>query len=360
MKSLTAPGKYYQGRHILRNLSKYIKPFGTDFTVMLGPSTKDFMEPIIQTALEGTCRVRFACFGGESTAEEAQRIGKLVQEHKSHGLIGAGGGKVLDTAKKAADMQQCPLILIPTSAASDAPCSAMSVVYDEEGRFAAAEKMKRNPDVVLVDTQIILEASEKSLAAGIGDAFATYYEARACRASGTTNSEDNMGTETAFALTKLCKELLLQYGEDAWNAVRKKQYCEALENCVEANIYLSGVGFENNGCAISHGVYNGMSAVLVPFPVSHGVGVAYGTLVQLQAEKASKEEWQEAVNFYKKVKLPLCLEDLGIDAKDETLLKEISQAVCEASPLVKHMPFKVTPDLILEAMVNVEKEHDQE
>jgi glycerol dehydrogenase len=50
-------------------------------------------------------------------------------------IVGAGGGKVLDTARAVAADLELPVVNCPTVASSDAPCSALSVIYTEEGVF---------------------------------------------------------------------------------------------------------------------------------------------------------------------------------------------------------------------------------
>ena len=61
----------------------------------------------------------------------------------------------------------------PTIASTDAPCSALSVIYTDEGEFDSYLMLPRNPNMVIVDTQIVAGAPARLLAAGIGDALAT-------------------------------------------------------------------------------------------------------------------------------------------------------------------------------------------
>jgi glycerol dehydrogenase len=220
--------------------------------------------------------------------------------------------------------------------------------------------MKKNPDMVIVDTNVIANAPVRLLVAGMGDAFATYYEARACHQSGTTNYTGGRHTEAAFALAKLCNDILLEYGVEAKQSVEKKEWSEALEKVVEANILLSGVGFENNGCAIAHAIYNGMTAAIKPFPIMHGEGVAFGTIVQLVTEymvnnQWNDEEFKEVLNFYVSVGLPYSFENLGIDSPSDQLLMEISEATCSSGPNAHKMPFEVTPQVIYESLLRVNK-----
>ena len=119
-----------------------------------------------------------ARFNGECCRKEIDRLGHELQAHGCRGVIGVGGGKTLDTAKAVAHYQQLPVVLIPTIASTDAPTSALSVLYTEQGEFAEYLIYPRNPDMVVMDSAIIAKAPVRLLVAGMGDALSTYFEAR--------------------------------------------------------------------------------------------------------------------------------------------------------------------------------------
>lgn len=114
-------------------------------------------------------------------------------------VIGIGGGKTLDTAKVVSYYAHLPVIIVPTVASSDAPCSRLSVIYTESGAFEQYLPLTANPDIVIMDTEIIAKAPVRFLMAGIGDALATYYEASACEkrlmeaATASCAENDTMG-----------------------------------------------------------------------------------------------------------------------------------------------------------------------
>jgi glycerol dehydrogenase len=50
-------------------------------------------------------------------------------------VIGFGGGKLLDMAKLAAHELSVPVVICPSLASTDAPCTALSVIYKDNGDF---------------------------------------------------------------------------------------------------------------------------------------------------------------------------------------------------------------------------------
>src|SRR5262249_34942931 len=126
-------------------------------------------------------------FGGECSLAEIERVTSAARQHRAQVILGAGGGKGLDTARAAAADLDVPGGACPTVASSDAPCSALSVLYTEEGVFHQYRFYRKNPELVLVDTQVIAQGPPRLLVAGMGDALATWFEARTCGAGHVRN-----------------------------------------------------------------------------------------------------------------------------------------------------------------------------
>ena len=354
MVTLSSPGKYLQGKGIIKSLHNEIKGLGLRYIILIDKYVHSVVEKKLEEGLsQAGDNYEYLFHNGESTQEEANRIKKIVLKEGHNVIIGVGGGKVLDTAKLVADDLNMPLVIVPTIASSDAPCSAMSVIYDNNGTFIVSKRMKKNPDIVIVDSSFIVEAPSRYLVAGMGDAFATFYEARACHRSGAKNFSGGTASTASYAMAKLCKNLLLKYGVEAKRDVDSKRHSMAVEKIIEANIYLSGVGFENNGCAIAHAIYSGMTSVIKNFPSMHGEAVAYGTIVQLVAEGMFRKRGVgllEAVTFYRNVGLPLSYKDLGLKFPDDNTLHMIAEATCTKSRNAFNMPFEVTPEVIYRAL----------
>ena len=124
------------------------------------------------------CDVVFDYFNGECCNSEIDRLVNIVKENHCDLTIGIGGGKIFDTAKAVAYYAGTPVFICPTIASTDAPCSALSVVYTEEGVFEKYLFLPANPNLVLMDTDIIVKSPVRLTVAGMGDALATYFRGK--------------------------------------------------------------------------------------------------------------------------------------------------------------------------------------
>ena len=205
------------------------------------------------TALEASqFKVNRAVFGGEASREEIDRLSLIGKDNSADFVIALGGGKTIDTAKTVADGLALQVTVVPTTASTDAPCSALSVLYRPSGEFHCYTFFDKNPTIVLVDTTVVSRAPPRFLAAGMGDAIATNVEARRCMNS--TNFGGGLQTEVSSAICQKCEEILFKYGKQAYEANKAHAVTPALEAVVEANTLLSGLGFESGGLAAAHAV----------------------------------------------------------------------------------------------------------
>lgn len=355
LKTVTSPGKYVQGNGELKNLKNYTKDLGKSFYVIASPNGIKRTKPILDESFKGEdIKLTFEAFNGECCKSEINRLREGVKNNKCDVIVGIGGGKIFDTAKAVAYYENKPVVIIPTIASTDAPCSALSVIYTEEGVFSEYLLLPRNPDLVLVDTGIVAKAPVRLLVAGMGDALATYFEARACKRSNASNMSGGKTTKAAYALAELCYNTLIEDGLKAKVAVERGVCTQAVENVIEANTYLSGIGFESGGLAGAHAIHNGFTVLEECHHLYHGEKVAFGTLVQLVLENAPDQEIDEVINFCIDVGLPVTLEDMGIAEIKEEDLMEVAEASCAEGETIHNMPFKVTPQDVYSAIIGAD------
>ena len=171
-------------------------------------------------------------------------------------------------------------------ASTDAPCSALSVIYTETGEFEEYRFFPRNPDLVLVDSQIVANAPVSLLIAGVGDALATWLEARATPGRTPRRWPAGCRPLTGTALAELSWDVLWENALPAIDAVKDHLVTPAVEKVIEANTLLSGLGFESGGLAAAHAIHNGLTAVGATHGLAHGQKVNIGSVTQLVLEGA--------------------------------------------------------------------------
>lgn len=346
---IASPSRYIQEKGLFKQLASHISTLGTHPVILVDKNIIPFVMPAIEASLlNAHMTFEVLEFSGECCMTAIHSVCERLNACNGDILLGVGGGKTLDTAKAAAHFSKKSLAILPTVASSDAPCSSLSVIYHENGVLDRYLYLDKSPDMVLVDSEVICNAPARLLAAGMGDALSTYFEARACIQSNAQNSFHAHPTHAVLALSKACYDTLLVNGVAALQDVREKYCSKAVEAIIEANIYLSGIGFESGGMAAAHAIAYAFSAVSASHPNMHGETVALGTIAQLALEyrnhptAAALEELQTVKTFCQRVGLPCSLSDLGIEHPSEQELTLIATAACHADRTMSHMPFDVT------------------
>jgi len=355
-KVLISPSRYVQGENELGNLGQFVSSFGKSALLIAHKDDLARVQKTIDTALTQTPFViTYGDFKGECTIKEIERLREICSENDCKVIIGLGGGKALDTAKAVSHFEGRPVIVVPTIASTDAPCSSLAVIYTEQGTFDQYMFFKKNPDLVLADTAIIARAPTRFLVAGMGDALSTYFEARSCQRSFANNIPGGKSTMAALAVARLCYETLLEDSVKAKAACDANVVTTALENIVEANILLSGLGFESSGLAAAHAIHNGLTVLDETHHFFHGEKVAFGTIVHLVLENAPTSELNTVIAYCKSVGLPTCLKDLGITEVTAEKIMAVAKGATAEGETIHNMPFPVTAENVFAAILAADK-----
>jgi glycerol dehydrogenase len=350
----SSPSRYTQGRNATHSLGREMIGLGLQGPALIvaGRSAITLLtEAWKHTMSEASLAYRVLSFGGECSIGEVERIKSAAREQKSRVIVGAGGGKVLDAARAAASDLHLPVVNCPTVASSDSPCSALSVMYTDEGVFHEYRIYGKNPELVLVDTSVIAQGPPRFLVAGMGDALATWFEAKTCADGRAKNMRGGASTQTALALAELCYRTLLADGAEALRAIRCQVVTPALERLVEANTLLSGLGFESSGLAAAHAVHNGLTAAPPTHAFMHGEKVAFGLLVQLVLEGQPRDVLERVLGFATEVGLPVTLAEVGLADAPRDLLKQVAVRATAKGETIHNEPFEVRPEMVLDALL---------
>lgn len=351
-KILISPGKYVQGPGEMKKLGEYAQAYGKKALVLISEGGHKRIGDLLEESFENSsCELQFVYFHGECSKVEIQRLQEVMKQENCDVVIGIGGGKIFDTAKAVAYYEHTPVLICPTIASTDAPCSALSVIYSEEGVFEEYLFLPANPNMVLMDTDIITNSPVRLTMAGIGDALATYFEARACRNSNASTCAGGTSGEAAMALARLCYDTLMEEGVKAKLALEAKACTPAVEKIIEANTLLSGIGFESGGLAGAHAIHNGFTVLEECHHMYHGEKVAFGTITQLVLENVEASELQDIIEFCIELDLPVTLQQLGIQEVTKEKIMAVATAACAETDTLHNMPFTVTPQSVYAAIM---------
>jgi len=354
MKSiLIAPRRYVQGRDVLREAGRYVAMLGKKALILWSPRIQSVIGPTLLPSLKeaGVDAVEVQ-FQGETTKAEAARVAKIARETGAQVILGAGGGKCMDTAKGAAVEVGTKMVTCPTIASNDTPTSAATVWYDEKGNFLGFDCWPFNPDLVLVDTQVIANAPVRALVAGMGDALSTWVETQAAmRTRRVANLGGGTPTMAAVAIARLCYDTLMESGIEAKRAVELHVVTPAVEKIVEANVLLSGLGFESGGLATAHMIGNLLTAYPECKGFMHGEKVAFGVASQLCMDPdVPVAETYRIIDWCIAVGLPVTFADLNLEGITRDRLKMIGDVCAGPGSLCASHAFEVTSAGVVDAM----------
>lgn len=355
-KIFESPQRYVQGKGVLKESYQYLSPLGNKAVILTDPlvweiAGKDLEAQLNNKGMSATTEL----FQGESSINEIERLTAVIEKENYQLVIGLGGGKAIDTAKAVSSRTNSTLAILPTSAATDAPTSAISVLYTEEGLFEKYLFYPKHPELVLLDTAVISQAPVRLLKSGIADAMATWIEARAVFQAGGENLLGGIPTLAAVAIAEKCEEILFNYSLPAIAANEAKIVTKALDAVIEANTLLSGIGFESGGLGAAHAIHNGFSALKGEIhQLTHGEKVAYGTLVQLFLENRSTEELDKYLTFYQKIGLPRTLKELHLEHASYDELLKVGKLTVAPGSTIHQLAGNYTAEEITDALIAVD------
>ena len=330
-KLIALPSRYMQGAGVLQELPGLLSERGIKKPMLLwGRRTKASTEGAVLPAMEQAgIQPGEYMLEGQCSRAECTRVVAAMKDAGSDAIIGLGGGKALDLSKGVAHQAGVPCIVAPTILSSDAPPTACTVWYNEDGSFSDTEGWPTNPDIVLVDTAECIKAPLRMFLAGIADSLATYMEAEPSYLSHMPTRLKYLPTITARTMAKLCCEVIRADAEAAILAAKSGVVTPAYERVAEASILLSGIGWESCGTAAVHV----LGTRLADFPqlhgIMHGEKVSFGIVTQLMLDpEADMAQAEELVDFMVRLGLPVTMEDISLDQVPEEELMAWCRKQC--------------------------------
>lgn len=271
-----SPARYLAHHGALAHLPAIAAALGTAPVIVHGNAGIKAVEPTIRTLMPNAPRI---CHEGFCTEAAIDAVATTVASYSGDVVIALGGGRVLDVAKAAAEQKCVPVITIPTSAATCAAMTALSVLYEENGRWLRGKVLSTCPAATLIDLDVVTKAPRRLLAAGVLDALAKVHEVRL---SLRRLSSLSSGPAAAAALCDSLEHTITEVIADVWG--RDSTAPEHLDSLAESVIalpgWIGGLAGEANKLAAAHAVHNALTFLPGSKTSLHGELVAFGIIVQ--------------------------------------------------------------------------------
>ena len=346
-KILIAPMRYVQGPDALTQIAQHLEGMGISNPLVIGGPTALSVcrETMTRSMKDKGIGSNFVEFGGECTFGEIQRIKEACVSGSHDAIISCGGGKALDTGRTASAGNavnagvvppqmiegigaNVPCIQVPTIVATDAPTAKVSVIYKTtRGNSRPSWFFRPIRQWFSWTRKSSQNAPVETLVSGMGDALSTYFEAAISYQTGSPVLAGGLSTRTAQMMARFAFDTLMEYGYQAMLEAENNIAGQALEAVVEANILLSGLGYESGGLAAAHAIALSWTRVFDLFEVhpSHGQFVAFSTLTQLMMEGRNAAFLDEIYDFCNSIGLPTTLEALGLENANDEAIRMVSE-----------------------------------
>ena len=356
MRVLGLPSLYKQGPGLIDGMGRETKQFGSRPMIVCDAAVRGIFEDRLGVSLVNAgMKPYFETFSGQTSPRELERLAHLAVNRECDFVIGLGGGKALDSAKVVKKETGIPVVIVPTIASNDGAASRLAITYSEEGRFIGPVRTENNPDAVLVDSQVIVNAPPRFLISGIGDALSTAFEAEQCLDSGAENFFGARPTRTAVILARSCYSVVREAALPAMASVRKGVITDAVEELIEAVVLLSGIGFEGCGVAAAHAISQGFSLIDDLHGNLHGEEVGAALLSQLVLENRSMDFLRELMDFYRRIGIPHSLACLGLNNPSPEQYRRIAEFACRENSRIFNMAVKAEAEDVQSALEEVER-----
>lgn len=341
------------GAETYEKLGELCARYGTKAVVIGGEKALAAIKPYLTEAIKGTNIeiLGYEWFGGVASYENGERLLALDTVKNADMIFACGGGKAIDCCKYVAMQSKKPFFTFPTIAATCAATTAIAVMYYPNGVQKDVFVGPRPAIHNFINLEIIANAPEVYLWAGIGDTLAKYTEVPFSSRGLELGHKDAL----PVVMSSMTGDPLLKYGTKAMQDVKDKKSSFELEQTVLAIVLTSGLISYlidiNLNSGMGHAIFYGMTVLpQIEERHLHGEVVSYGVLCMLMMDK-QMEKLEEIYKFMKSIGLPTKLADMevSIDEIEPVLDSAITKYDIEVGP------YKITKELMRQAILDLEE-----
>ena len=284
---------------------------------------------------------------------DLQRLAALAGDADCDAVLAAGGGKVLDAGKLLAHRLDLACITVPTSAATCAGWTALANLYSPAGAFEGDVSLARCPDLLVFDHGLVRQAPARTLASGIADAMAKWYEA-----SVSSGASGDGLVQQAVQQARVLRDQLLLEGAEALEAPGGEAWIRVAEASALTAGLIGGIGGARCRTVAAHAVHNGLTQLQASHGALHGEKVGFGILVQLRLEEVvggnrlAAQARRQLLPFFQRLGVPVTLAELGLAEASLRDLEAVCAFACRQGSDLHHLPFPVHSADLLAALVS--------
>ena len=359
MQSIS-PETIYRGNYAWEeSLPKITKLTKSPLILGRGVQTNNLRNNIFNDLKNQNLNVNSANLHFDACYEDFSRVKKIILDNDHDSVIATGGGKVLDSGKYIAECLNVPCITVPLSASTCAGWTALSNIYTKNGQFIKDVVLRSCPKILVYDHKFIQTAPSRTLASGIADALAKWYES-----SITSSTIDDGLVQQAIQISRVLRDQLLIDGEKAFKAQFENypSWQNTVEACGLTAGLVGGIGGEKCRTAAAHAIHNAITQIITPNKFLHGEIVGVGLLLQLRLEemknnnKLADQSIKQLFVLMKELNLPTTIAQLGINVFENQNLNKIADFTLRENSEIHFLPFEICKHDIIELIANFEQQ----
>lgn len=325
---------YSLDKHGYGDLPKVLDDYGFKKVVLVGGKRAlKASEGLIREALDDTDISILGSFvyGVDSTMDNINKLKEKKEVQDADVIFAVGGGKAIDTCKVLGVEVNKKVFSFPTICSNCSAATAIAVVYNNDGSLSHYDSRMQAPYHVFISTEVIANAPDVYMWAGVGDGLSKEAEVRFATEGLSLNTTASLG----LAIAKSCEKPFLEYGKQAIADTKANVASEAVEKIVmDVLISTGNVSNLTNGqdyyynSSLAHAFYNATTAIKREGKFEHGEIVSFGVMV-LHAYRDDEKDLRKIGEFNKSVGLPTKLSDLNLDYSHLDTLVEKTQETME-------------------------------
>ena len=346
--SIFMPSYSIGDNDVYKKVPEICAPYGSKAVVIGGRKAMAAAREALEASIADSniTIVDYILYGDDVTFEAAEALTRNPVVQNADMIFAVGGGRATDTCKVAGDKLNKPLFTFPTICSNCAAVTLVCVMHKPDHSFAGYYFRKAPAVHAFINLDIITNAPEKYLWAGIGDSLSKQYEVMFSARGEELNHPNQIGID----LSRHAVEPLYKYGTAAMEDVRNHRVSVALQEITLNVIITCGLisilidTTRYNG-AVGHAVFYGSTAVdECNANHLHGEIVAFGTFVQAFIDD-KPEDQAKIYQFNTAMGLPTTLAAIGV-SYDGPEFEPFMDAVMGDSDL-DVTPYPVTREMMI-------------